>query len=122
MPLWLVAIGQFIWSCIKPFGNPMTWPALLLVFGVGFCKGDGYRDRQWLKDIAAERAAQEKITKQADEDAARELERWLAEQERIDALNAELDKEAADDPVAKRGSLSPAAVLRINRARAGRSK
>ena len=102
--------------------NVRVWLIIGIVWALGWCSGDSSRNKKWLAEIAAERDAQEKITKQADEDAAAELERWLAEQESINARNAELDKEADADPVAKRGSMSPAGVLRINRARAGRSQ
>lgn len=110
------ALGLVIWGCIKPFGNPMTWPALLLVFGVGFCKGDAYRDRQWVALVKAERAAQEQKLREADEAAFKAIEKLATEKEQRDARIAELSEKLKTNPVLKRGCLSPDVVRAINRA------
>lgn len=116
MPVPFVAIGSVFWGCVKPFANPMTWPALALVFGVGFCKGDGYRDRQWVALVKAERAAQEQKLREADEAAFKVIEKLVTEKEERDARINELLAKLPTDPKLKRGCLSPDSVRAINRA------
>ena len=85
MPIPFAMIGAGVAACIRPFANPLTWPTLLLVFGLGFCKGDAYRDRAWRAVIARERAAQEAALREADARLFTVLERLNRDKENRDA-------------------------------------
>ena len=116
MPVPFALIGAGLAACIRPFANPFTWPALLLVFSVGFCKGDDYRDRAWRAAIARERAQQERALREADERLFAVLERLDRDKEKRDARIAELVAKMAKTPRLKRGCLGPDVVRSINRA------
>lgn len=116
MPIPFAMIGAGLAACIKPFANPLTWPALLLVFSIGFCKGDDYRDRAWRGVIAKERARQEQALREADAHLFTVLERLNREKENRDARIAELVVQVEKLPRLKRGCLGPDVVRAINRA------
>lgn len=116
MPLPFALIGGGVAACIRPLANPFTWPALALVFGLGFCKGDDYRDRAWRATIARERAQQEQALREADERLFAILERLNRDKEKRDVRIAELAAKLENLPRLKRGCLSPDVVRAINRA------
>jgi hypothetical protein len=116
MPIPFAVIGAGVAACIRPFANPLTWPALALVFGLGFCKGDDYRDRAWRQVIAKERSLQEQVLREADERLFAVLERLNRDKEKRDARIAELATKLEKLPRLKRGCLGPDVVRAINRA------
>ena len=116
MPIPFAVIGAGVAACVRPFANPLTWPALALVFGLGFCKGDDYRDRAWRVAIAKERAQQEQALREADERLFAVLERLNRDKEKRDARIAELAAKLEKLPRLKRGCLGPDVVRAINRA------
>ena len=116
MPVPFAMIGAGLAACIRPFANPLTWPALLLAFSVGFCKGDDYRDHAWRVAIAKERARQEQALREADERLFTVLERLDRDKEKRDARIAELVANLEKRPRLKRGCLGPDVVRAINRA------
>lgn len=116
MPIPFAMIGAGVAACIRPFANPATWPALLLAFSVGFCKGDDYRDRAWRAVIARERAQQEQALREADARLFTVLERLNRDKENRDARIAELAPQLEKMPRLKRGCLGPDVVRAINRA------
>jgi hypothetical protein len=116
MPIPFAIIGAGVAACIRPFANPLTWPALALVFGLGFCKGDAYRDNAWRAVIAKERAQQEQALRKADERLLVILERLTRDKEKRDARIAELVAKLDKMPRLKRGCLGPDVVRAINRA------
>jgi len=116
MPLRFAVIGAGVAACIRPLANPITWPALALVFAVGFCKGDDYRDRAWRATIAKERARQEQALREADERLFVVLERLNRDKEKRDVRIAELAAKLEKLPRLKRGCLGPDVVRAINRA------
>lgn len=116
MPIPFAVIGAGVAACVRPFANPLTWPALALVFGLGFCKGDDYRDRAWRAAIAKERAQQEQALREADERLLAVLERLNRDKEKRDARIAELAAKLEKRPRLKRACLGPDVVRAINRA------
>ncbi len=116
MPLPFALIGAGLAACVRPFANPFTWPALALVFGLGFCKGDDYRDRAWRAMIAKERALQEQALREADARLFVVLERLNRDKEKRDVRIAELVAKMEKLPRLKRGCLGPDVVRAINRA------
>ena len=116
MPIPFAAIGTLLWGCVKPLANPMVWPALAVVGVLGFCKGDNYRDRQWVALVKSERARQEQKLQEADEAAFKIIDRLTAEKEERDARINELVATLANEPKYKRACLSPDVVRDINRA------
>jgi hypothetical protein len=116
MPIPFSALGAGVAASIRPFANPLTWPALALAFGVGFCKGDDYRDRAWRLAIAKERAQQEQTLREADARLFAVLERLDRDKEKRDARIAGLVAKLEKRPRLKRGCLGPDVVRAINRA------
>lgn len=116
MPIPFAAIGAVIGECVKPFANPMTWPALGLVAVLGWCQGKDYSDERWRAWLIAERAKQEQALREADERGFRIIDRLNAEKEKRDARIAELLAKLSSDPKYKRACLGPDVVRAINRA------
>lgn len=116
MPIPFAMIVAGVAAIIRPFGNPLTWPALALVFGLGFCKGDDYRDRAWRATIAKEGNLQERTLREADERLFAVFERLNRDKEKRDARIAELAAKLEKLPRLKRGCLGPDVVRAINRA------
>lgn len=120
MPIPFAAIATVIGECVKPFANPMTWPALGVVAVLSWCQGKDYADERWTARLAAERAGQEQALREADEATFKIIDRYETEKGERDARIQKLLAELQADGTLKRGALSPRIVRAINRALSGR--
>lgn len=120
MPIPFAAIATVVGECVKPFANPMTWPALGLVAVLSWCQGKDYADERWQARLAAARAAQEQALREADEETFRVIDRLVKDKEDRNARIEELLGKLKSDGSLNRGALSPDVVRAINRALSGR--
>jgi len=110
-----------IWTLLK-FGGPIIVVLLVGTYLKAYWDGKARANAAWQAIIYAERVAQERKIRQADEEAFRAIDRINTEKEARDALIAQLSDEAAKDPGANNIALPVDSVRRINRSRPGRSQ
>jgi hypothetical protein len=108
----LQALIEFV---LKPANLVIAGILCLIVYGVGFHKGDNYRDRKWQAKITIERVKQEHAVADADAAAVAVMTRLQTELEQSNAQINELMAEADSDSNAARPALGTPSVQRLNR-------
>ena len=115
----LAALIEFV---CKPANLVIAGILCLVVYGVGFHKGDNYRDAKWQAKITIERVKQKHAVEDADAKALKEITRLTTEAEERDAQINELLAEADNDPNANRPAVGIDGVRRIYRIGPRKSK